>query len=89
MKRKKIYRNILRLIEAGNYPAKIARLLDRSISTFVYCKKLEKLGYLRRTVRDKAVFYEITQAGKNFLVEGERVVGRHFRLYNFALKFLF
>jgi len=81
--------NILRLIEAGNYPAKIARLLGKSRQHIhYYCKKLEKLGYLRRTVRDKAVFYELTQAGKNFLRGSERrLVGRRFRLHSFGLKF--
>jgi hypothetical protein len=82
--------NVLRLVEGGNYPAKIARLLGKSRQhVYYYCKKLEKMGYLRRTVRDAAVFYELTQPGKEFLTRGEgrRGFGRVFRLHAFGLKF--
>jgi hypothetical protein len=37
-------------------------------------RKLQKAGLIRRKVRSKAVFYELTERGKNFLVSCEGVV---------------
>jgi len=53
---------ILKRIEVGDYPSKIARLYGWSKQhVFYYLKKLEKAGLVRRKVRSSAVFYELTK----------------------------
>ena len=59
---------ILRRVEVGDYPSKIARLYGWSKQhVFYYLKKLEKAGLVRRTVRSSVVFYELTGRGKKVL----------------------
>ena len=53
---------ILKRIEVGDYPSKIARLYGWSKQhVFYYLKQLEKFGLVRRKVRSSAVFYELTK----------------------------
>jgi len=69
------------------YPAKIARLLGKSKQHIhYYIKRLMKMAYLRRFVKDGAVFYEVTQAGKDFVTRSESLPrGFVFRLHGYAL----
>ena len=81
---------ILQLLEAGNYPSKVARLLGMSRQhVHYYCRKLLDMGYVRKTVRDRVTFYELTAAGKNFLTRSERRAGPGvvLRLHGYALKY--
>jgi DNA-binding MarR family transcriptional regulator len=66
---------ILKRIEVGDYPSKIARLYGWSKQhVFYYLKKLEKADLVRRTVRSSCVFYELTCRGKKVLTSCEGVV---------------
>jgi DNA-binding transcriptional ArsR family regulator len=66
---------ILRYLEAGNYPAKIARMLGFSKPhVFYYVKKLEQAGLIRRKRRSNIVIYEVTRHGINFLTGSEGVL---------------
>jgi DNA-binding MarR family transcriptional regulator len=66
---------ILKRIEVGDYPSKIARIYGWSKQhVFYYLKKLEKAGLIRRKVRSSAVFYELTGRGKKVLTSCEGVV---------------
>lgn len=66
---------ILKRVEVGDYPSKIGRIYGWSKPhVFYYVLKLEKAGLVRRKVRSKAVFYELTDKGKNFLSRCEGVV---------------
>jgi DNA-binding MarR family transcriptional regulator len=66
---------ILKRIEAGDYPSKIARLYGWSKQhVFYYLKKLEKAGLVRRKVRSSAVFYELTNRGQKVLTSCEGIV---------------
>jgi DNA-binding transcriptional ArsR family regulator len=66
---------ILRYLEAGNYPAKIARMLGLSKPhVFYYVKKLEQAGLIRRQRRSNIVIYEVTRHGINFLTGSEGVL---------------
>jgi len=69
------------------YPAKVARLLGKSKQhVHYYVKRLVKMGYIRRFVKDGAVFYEVTQAGKNFVTRSESLPrGFVFRLHGYGL----
>jgi len=59
---------ILKRIEVGDYPSKIARLYGWSKQhVFYYLKKLEKAGLVRRKVRSSVVFYELTARGQKVL----------------------
>ena len=76
-------KDILRLIEAGYYPAKIARVLGTYKQLIHYhLKRLEKAGLIRREVRDRIVIYSLTEAGKKFLAGVEGLFGRWVRLHN-------
>ena len=58
---------ILRYLEAGNYPAKIARMLGFSKPhVFYYIRKLEQAGLVHRQKRSNIVIYTVTQRGKKF-----------------------
>jgi len=86
----RVIRDILKLLDAGNYPAKIGRMLGLSRQHIYYhIKKLVKQGYVQKEVRDKATFYSLTERGKNFLVEMEKgfVLRRTVRLHNVVFKF--
>ena len=66
---------ILKRVEVGDYPSKIARLYGWSKQhVFYYLKKLEKAGLVRRKVRSSAVFYELTNRGQKVLTSCEGVV---------------
>ena len=66
---------ILKRVEVGDYPSKIGRIYGWSKQhVFYYVAKLQKAGLVRRKVRSKAVFYELTDKGKDFLVSCEGVV---------------
>ena len=66
---------ILKRIEVGDYPSKIARIYGWSKQhVFYYVRKLEKAGLARRKVRSNCVFYELTRRGQNFLRSCEGVV---------------
>jgi predicted transcriptional regulator len=66
---------ILQLIDAGNYPAKIGRVLGLSKShVFYYVHKLEQAGLLVRRRRSSIVVYEVTHHGTNFLTGSEGVL---------------
>ena len=66
---------ILKRIEVGDYPSKIARLYGWSKQhVFYYLKKLERAGVVRRKVRSSAVFYELTNRGQKVLTSCEGVV---------------
>ena len=76
-------RDILRLIEAGYYPAKIARVLGTyKQHIHYYLRRLLKAGYIRREVRDRITIYSLTDRGKKFLAGIEGRGGRVFRLHN-------
>mgnify|MGYP000356635228 CR=1 FL=1 len=78
-----LIRDILRLIEAGYYPAKIARVLGTYKQLIYYhLRKLEKAGFVRRETRDRIVIYSLTDAGKKFLAGVEGFGGRWVRLHN-------
>jgi len=66
---------ILKRVEVGDYPSKIARLYGWSKQhVFYYLKKLEKAGLVRRKVRSCAVFYELTRRGQKVLTSCEGIV---------------
>lgn len=81
-------RNILKLLDAGNYPAKIARLLGLSRPlVHYYIRKLYEKGYLAKT-EGKPTFYTLTVNGKRFLDKIESsLFGRTVRLHNVVLKY--
>ena len=66
---------ILRRVEVEDYPAKIGRIYgwSRQHVTY-YLKKLEACGLVKRQVRSRAVFYELTDRGKTFLASCEDMV---------------
>ena len=85
-----LLRLILKLLDEGYYPAKIARIVGRKKQTIHYhIKRLLKFGYIRLQCRDAITVYEVTQAGKKFLDEVERgcLVGRVLRLHNVVFKY--
>jgi len=66
---------ILKRVEVGDYPSKIGRIYGWSKQhVFYYLAKLQKAGLVRRKKRTNAVFYELTDRGKDFLVSCEGVV---------------
>jgi DNA-binding transcriptional ArsR family regulator len=66
---------ILKRVEVGDYPSKIGRVYGWSKQhVSYYLKKLQKAGLIRRKVRSRAVFYELTERGKDFLGSCEGVV---------------
>ena len=66
---------ILKRIEVGDYPSKMARLYGWSKQhVFYYLKKLEKPGLIRRKARSSAVFYELTEKGQKVLTSCEGIV---------------
>jgi predicted transcriptional regulator len=66
---------ILKRVEVEEYPEKIGRIYGWSRQhVCYYLKKLEKCGLVKPKVRSKAVFYELTKRGQNFLRSCEDVV---------------
>ena len=81
---------ILKRVEVGDYPSKIARIYGWSKQhVFYYVRKLEKAGLVRRKVRSNVVFYELTRKGQNLLTSCEGVVfgSGVFRLHRCFVKF--
>jgi len=82
---------ILRLLAAGNYPAKIARVLGMSRShVHYYLRRLEKAGWIKRTGSRWPVFYSVSEDVQRFLdgvergfCDGRRIL----RLHNVVFKF--
>jgi hypothetical protein len=65
----------LKRVEVGDYPSKIGRIYGWSKQhVFYYLAKLQKAGLVGRKKRTNAVFYELTDRGKDFLVSCEGVV---------------
>jgi DNA-binding MarR family transcriptional regulator len=63
---------ILKYLEAGNYPAKIARMLGLGKPHVAYyVKKLEQAGLVRRERRSNIIVYSVTRKGSNFLTGSE------------------
>jgi DNA-binding MarR family transcriptional regulator len=66
---------ILKRVEVEDYPAKIGRVYGWSRQhVSYYLGKLEQCGLVKRKVRSRAVFYELTCRGKTFLASCEDVV---------------
>jgi len=66
---------ILKRVEVEDYPAKIGRVYGWSRQhVSYYLGKLEQCGLVKRKVRSRAVFYELTCRGKSFLASCEDVV---------------
>ena len=66
---------ILKRIEAGDYPSKMAHIYGWSKQHFFYyLKKLQKAGLVRRKVLSNVVFYDLIRRGQNFLASCEGVV---------------
>ncbi len=66
---------ILKRVEVEDYPAKIGRIYGWSRQhVCYYLQKLETCGLVRRKVRSRAVFYQLTGRGKTFLGSCEDVV---------------
>ena len=66
---------ILKRIEVGDYPSKIARIYGWSKQhVFYYIRKLEKAGLARRKVRSNCVFYELTKKGQKLRTSCEGIV---------------
>lgn len=81
---------ILKRIEVGEYPSKIARIYGWSKQhVFYYLKKLEKAGLVRRVVRSSCVIYELTGLGKELLGSCEGLLWGSgvFRLHRCFVKF--
>jgi len=82
---------ILLLLDAGNYPSKIARILGFSKQKVRYwVKAAEREGLVIPKSRDVVTLYQLTWKGretsKKFLTGGE-VVGRSVRLHAFSVKY--
>jgi len=66
---------ILKRVEVEDYPAKIGRVYGWSRQhVCYYLRKLEKCGLVKRSVRSRAVSYQLTGQGKTFLASCEDVV---------------
>ena len=66
---------ILKRVEVEDYPAKIGRIYGWSRQhVSYYLAKLEKCGLVKRRVRSRAVFYQLTSRGQTFLESCEGVV---------------
>lgn len=90
---------ILKRIEKGEYPSKIARQLSTSPQRIrFYLKKLENFGLIKEEVRSSAKFYTLTKKGKAFVEQFksfsidtrknlEGVVDREVRTHDLAIKF--
>ena len=80
---------ILKMLDAGNYPAKIARFLGMSKQhVSYYIKKMKKAGLIRRKRIKWPAFYEVTVKGKKFLTRCKGFVpGFLFRLHRCGFKY--
>jgi len=81
---------ILKRVEVGDYPSKIARIYGWSKQhVHYYLKKLQKADLVRRKVRSSVVFYDLTNKGKKLLASCEGLVygSGVFRLHRCRVKF--
>jgi hypothetical protein len=79
----------LLLLDAGNYPSKVARVLGVSPQLLHYhIKKWVKMGWLKLEVKTPNVtFYRLSSSVKNFLTWGESFAYKGIRLHAYSLKF--
>jgi len=88
-----LVRDVLRYVDAGNYPAKIARFLGKPRSHIhYYLRSLQHAGYIRKETKQakgKPVFYMLTENAKKLLdrLENSAVPSRTLRLHNFVVKY--
>ena len=80
---------ILKHIQAGNYPAKIARVLGLSKQhVHYYIGKMRKAGLIKRSEIRWPAFYSLTERGKKVLTGCERIApGFLFRLHNVVFRY--
>jgi len=81
---------ILKMLDAGNYPAKIARMLGMSRHHVAYyIKKMRQAGLIERKNVKWPAFYAITEKGKKFLTgcEGSFAPDFVFRLHRCGFKY--
>jgi len=84
-----MFRKILLLLDDGNYPSRVARLLHLSPQRVAYhVKKAQKLGILRRLNEGGWLsFYEVAPTFKKSLTGGENLAYKGVRLHAYSLKF--
>lgn len=80
---------IFKMLEAGNYPAKIARMLGMSRShVHYYIKKMVKAGLVKRKKGKWPAFYEVTANAQKFLTRCKLLEpGFLFRLHRCGFKY--
>ena len=80
---------IVKHVDAGNYPAKVARMLGLSKQHLhYYIKKMRDAGLIKRSKIKWPAFYSLTPRGKKLLTRCERVApGFLFRLHNVVFKY--
>jgi hypothetical protein len=76
-------------LDAGNYPAKVARLLNVSRQLLHYhIKKWVRKGWIKRDLKTPNVtIYRLTSVGKKFVTGGENFAYKGVRLHAYSLKF--
>ena len=79
----------LMALDAGNYPARVARLLGVSRQLLYYhMKKWLRKGWIKRVVKTPNVtLYQLTSVGKKFVTGGEVSAYKGVRLHAYSLKF--
>ena len=80
---------LLRAVESGDYPSKIARYMGvkRQVVDY-YLRKLRKAGYLRKIKRGMITNYELTPLCQAFLTRSEKPpVSGVCRLHHYGLQF--
>jgi len=79
----------LLLLDAGNYPSRVARILGVSPQLLhYYIKKWAKMGWLRLDVKTpNMTLYRLSGSVKNFLTGGEVSPYKGVRLHAYSLKF--
>lgn len=98
-----LVRRLMKMLDAGYYPARIAELLGKSKGTIAYhIKKLLECGFIEKTeslehlkdglyvkrFRGVITLYKVTHLGSNFLAGIERRIrGRVLRLHNAYFKY--
>ena len=80
---------ILKMLESGNYPAKIARMLGMSKPhVSYYIRKMRQAGLVRRRNVKWPAFYVVTEKGKKFLTTCNVLSPEYvFRLHRCGFKY--
>jgi len=80
---------ILKMLDAGNYPAKIARMLGMSKQhVSYYIRKMRQAGLVERKNVKWPAFYTVTEKGKKFLTSCSGLVPDFvFRLHRCGFKY--